>query len=179
MTGSGGGSSTPRLLDSITAASGNTGSAFALRATADKSPAVGTLPCSRGMLRPSFSNSFAPLRTEGAGNAGCALHPRSRVQKCALWRTRAYRAAETLRHPLRNGFTAYSALSPATNSSCHRHRRIKVLRARSSPHRLRRFSASNGRQDHTASPYAKSVIRRSHAREPLTGFIPPCELKRA
>jgi hypothetical protein len=30
----------------------------------------------------------------------------------------------TLRHPLRNGFTAYSALSPATNSFCHRHLRI-------------------------------------------------------
>jgi hypothetical protein len=37
-------------------------------------------------------------------------------------------SAETLRHSLRNGFTAYSALSPATNSFCHRHRRIKVLR---------------------------------------------------
>jgi hypothetical protein len=33
-------------------------------------------------------------------------------------------SAETLRHPPRNGFTAYSVLSPATNSSCHRHRRI-------------------------------------------------------
>src|SRR3954447_22808874 len=28
---------------------------------------------------------------EGAGNAGCALHPRSRVQNCASRRTRAYR----------------------------------------------------------------------------------------
>src|SRR5882762_4668241 len=28
---------------------------------------------------------------EGAGNAGCALHPRSRVQNCAKKRTRAYR----------------------------------------------------------------------------------------
>jgi hypothetical protein len=27
-----------------------------------------------------FANSFAPLRKEGAGNAGCTLHPRSRVQ---------------------------------------------------------------------------------------------------
>ena len=27
-------------------------------------------------------------------------------------RTRAYRAAEAIRHSLRNGFTAYSALSP-------------------------------------------------------------------
>jgi hypothetical protein len=29
-------------------------------------------------------------------------------------RTRAYRAAEALRHPLRNGFTAYIALSPVS-----------------------------------------------------------------
>ena len=40
-------------------------------------------PRSRGMICPSFANSFAPLRTEGAGNAGCALHPRSRVPKNA------------------------------------------------------------------------------------------------
>src|SRR3984893_13040185 len=30
-------------------------------------------------------------KSEGAGNAGCALHPRSRVQSCAKKRTRAYR----------------------------------------------------------------------------------------
>jgi hypothetical protein len=29
------------------------------------------------------------------------------------------------RHSLHNGFTAYAVLSPATNSSCHRHRRIE------------------------------------------------------
>jgi hypothetical protein len=34
-------------------------------------------------------------------------------------------SAEALRHSPRNGFTAYAALSPATNSSCHRHRRIE------------------------------------------------------
>ena len=33
-------------------------------------------------------------------------------------------SAEALRHSLRDGFTAYAVLSPATNSSCHRHRRI-------------------------------------------------------
>ena len=32
-----------------------------------------------------------PLQTEGAGNAGCALHPRSRVQCAQEVRTRAYR----------------------------------------------------------------------------------------
>ena len=36
-------------------------------------------------------------------------------------------SAETLRPSLRNGFTAYAALTSATNSSCHRHRWIKVL----------------------------------------------------
>ena len=53
-----------------------------------------------------------PSKEEGAGNAGCALHPRSRVQKRKRKRTRAYRAAENIRHSLRNGFTAYTALSP-------------------------------------------------------------------
>src|SRR4026208_203142 len=32
-----------------------------------------------------------PSKTEGAGNAGCTLHPRSRVQKHMEKRTRAYR----------------------------------------------------------------------------------------
>ena len=35
-------------------------------------------------------------------------------QELRNWRTRAYRAAETLRHPLRNGFTAYIVLSPVS-----------------------------------------------------------------
>jgi hypothetical protein len=34
----------------------------------------------------------------------CKVHK----EKC----TRAYRAAENIRHPLRNGFTAYDALTP-------------------------------------------------------------------
>jgi hypothetical protein len=38
---------------------------------------------------------------------------------------------EITRHSPRNGFTAYFVLSSATNSSCHRHPRIKVLSARS------------------------------------------------
>src|SRR5438034_11660873 len=39
---------------------------------------------------------------------------------CAMGRevcTRAYRAAEAIRHSLRNGFTAYNALSPVSRSS--------------------------------------------------------------
>src|SRR5437762_3597830 len=68
---------------------------------------------SRDALRPRFAGIFRDLwKSEGAGNAGCALHPRSRVQCARRVRTRAYRAAESIRHSLRNGFTAYSALSP-------------------------------------------------------------------
>jgi len=40
----------------------------------------GTRPQSRGAMRPSFARNFPALQSEGAGNAGCALHPRSRVR---------------------------------------------------------------------------------------------------
>src|SRR5947208_12903947 len=69
----------------------------------------------RGLL-----SNFLTLQSEGAGNAGCALHPRSRVQKCAKMRTRAYRFSGDIRHSLRNGFTAYFALSPVIGLCCHR-----------------------------------------------------------
>ena len=35
-------------------------------------------------------------------------------------RARAYRLSGGTRHPLRNGFTAYAALSPVTGLCCHR-----------------------------------------------------------
>jgi hypothetical protein len=67
-----------------------------------------------------------PSPTKGAGNAGCALHPRSRVQNCAKKRTRAYRfSGGNPAFPAQLVLTAYAVLSPATNSSCHRHRRIE------------------------------------------------------
>jgi hypothetical protein len=40
--------------------------------------------------------------------------------------TRLYRTSRDSLFSLRNGFTAYALLSPATNSSCHRRRRIKL-----------------------------------------------------
>jgi hypothetical protein len=68
--------------------------------------------------------------------------------------------SEALRHSLRNGVTAYATLSPATNSSCHRHRRINGLAkpgwARKN---LSRFDTSNGCQDHAVLPYAAARCR--------------------
>src|SRR5438105_7401831 len=34
-------------------------------------------------VAPESLDRISPLKKEGAGNAGCALHPRSRVQICA------------------------------------------------------------------------------------------------
>jgi hypothetical protein len=55
--------------------------------------------------------------------------------------------------------TAYFVLSPATNSSCHRHRRIKVLSDPVGPTCLRKLDTSNGCQDHTTSPSAACAVR--------------------
>src|SRR5437870_13490942 len=70
----------------------------------------------------------APEKSEGAGNAGCPMHPQPRVRnKTKHTSIVTTGTPESSRHSPRNGFTAYSVLSPATNSSCHRHPRIKGL----------------------------------------------------
>jgi hypothetical protein len=69
---------------------------------------------------------FAPL--EGVGNAGCPLHPRSRVHVVAVERTRVTTSTpESPGIPARNGFTAYFELSPVTGLVCHRRLRTGVL----------------------------------------------------
>ena len=99
-----------------------------------------------------------PSKMEGAGNAGCALHPRSRVQDCAKSAHEHTGSAETLRHSLRNGLRAYAG-SPATNSSCQRRRRIEgISKPGWARNILRRLDTSNGCQDHTFLPYASALF---------------------
>jgi len=111
-------------------------------------------PRCRGATRPSFASVLRHRRNEGAGDlnrgAGDPLRRgRGGDLKRALARPSKKRArgmpgARGTRSPcaaknahgshhrysgtpgicLRNGFTAYALLSPATNSSCHRRRRI-------------------------------------------------------
>jgi hypothetical protein len=57
--------------------------------------------------------------------------------------------------------TVSFVLSPVTNSFCHRHRRIGLVRARSGRLCLRKLDTSNGRQDHTTSPSAKAPFVRA------------------
>src|SRR6202795_2103667 len=54
------------------------------------------------------------------------MHPQPRVRnKTKHTSVVTTVTPEIARHSPRNGFTAYFALSPATNSSCHRHPQIK------------------------------------------------------
>src|SRR6476659_1921412 len=83
---------------------------------------------------------------------------------------------EIARHSPRNGFTAYIVLSPATSSCCHRHPRIKGFVCPVGPTSLREFSTSNGCQNDTVLPYAKSADHPAR-RISLTRFISPCDCR--
>jgi hypothetical protein len=77
---------------------------------------------SRGVVSPELLQIRLRLCEQSAQGMPGARCTRGLVcQKLRIWRTRAYRAAETLRHPLRNGFTAYFVLSPVSGLFCHRH----------------------------------------------------------
>src|ERR1700688_395517 len=60
-----------------------------------------------------------PLKKEGAGNAGCPLHPQPRVQSETSTRVYSPQVHRTVRRFLRNGVTAYSVLSPANRYRIH------------------------------------------------------------
>src|SRR5260221_1343087 len=94
---------------------------------------------------------------------------------CAKGRRNAHEptgSAEAIRHSLRNGFTAYAVLSPATNSSCHRHRRIKdLVEPGWARENLRQLDTSNACQDHTVLPYASApFVLRAVARSRKTAL---------
>jgi hypothetical protein len=99
---------------------------------------------------------------EGVGNAGCPLHPRSRVHVVVIEGTRVTTSTpESPGIPARNGFTAYFALSPVTGLSCHRRSTDMFL---SKPGWADLNSANltpaSGCQDHTTSPYATTSLVR-------------------
>ena len=89
-------------------------------------------------------------------------------------RTRAYRAAENLRHSLRNGLTAYLALTPGY--------RVCLPPSPSGNWHLGPVGPSAPPQDLTPTTEASDphnfAVRfdtaRQHALGPLTEFIPPC-----
>jgi hypothetical protein len=109
-------------------------------------------------------------RAQGMPGARCT---RGLVRNGEWMRARAYRLSGGTRHPLRNGFTAYAVLSSATNSSCHRRRRIQAAsQSRSGSSCHRRLGTSNGCQNHTVLPYAKTSFV-LHACNSLTRLTRP------
>jgi hypothetical protein len=72
---------------------------------------TGANPRSRRAKRPSFAKKFSRLqKIEGAGNAGCSMHPQLRVQKRKNARALT-RSTEITRHSLRNGFNSSSVVA--------------------------------------------------------------------
>ena len=128
---------------------------------------------SRSALRPSFALNFPPSPIRGSRE--CRVRAAPAVSCASLHKECAHEhtgSAEAIRHSLRNGFTAYGALSPATNSSCHRHRRIgDFARPGWARENLRRLDTSNGCQDHTLLPYAATRLRRKRLCRALAPFV--------
>jgi hypothetical protein len=91
-----------------------------------------------------------PQRSEGAGNAGRRPRP---WPPCSEKSTgKEPQVQPIIRHSLRDGFTAYTALSLG-NRAC-------LPPSRASFVRLTRLAPASGCQDHTALPYATvSVVR--------------------
>ena len=144
------------------------------------SPASGrggrhTFAISRRITPELFQKILRPEIQEGAGNAGCLLHPRSRVQ-CA--RESAHTSIQVQREQPGIPCAVVLRLIP-----CSPRRRIRFasvtggLKVLAKPgwisQNLRRLDTSNGCQDHTALPSASAPF--VGARPSLTGLNPPCE----
>ncbi len=118
---------------------------------------IGITSRSRGGIRPSFSRHVALLDEEGAGNAGCTLHPRSRVQFALR---KAHTSIQVQRRqsgiPCANGFTAYTELSLGTGFLAPIASVMRSIIADLTP--------ASGRQDHTALPYANVPFAFRHLR---------------
>jgi hypothetical protein len=130
----------------------------------------------RNILPPGGSRE---CRGRAAPAVSCAIC----AKKCAHEHTGS---AEALRHSLRNGFTAYGALSPATNSFCHRRCRLEAETIRLDRLHHRQLDTSNGCRNHTLLPYAATRLRqqaqpgqapfvlRAVHRSRKTALRPPC-----
>ena len=113
--------------------------------------ALNMTPRSRGAMRPKGCWKCAPLKTEGAGKTGCALHPRSRVQLHKRKRTRAYRFSGSIpAFPARWSYGLYRAL-PGERAFLPPSSLRSLL--------LKNLTPASRRQDHTTSPYASRAVR--------------------
>src|SRR5437899_12675019 len=103
---------------------------------------------SRGADRPRFASWFGPLRNRGRREDRVPAAPAVSRAICAKENAHEHTgSAETLRPSLRNGFTAYSELSPVNGS-------FATVVSGTLPANL---TPAPRRQDHTTSPYAQAT----------------------
>ena len=104
---------------------------------------------SRGAIRPRFEFSLALLkyrgRREDRVRAAPAVSCARCTKRCAHEHTGS---AEASRLSLRDGFTAYSALSLVTGF-------LATIALRALPQNL---TPASGRRNHTSSPYAQAAL---------------------
>ena len=114
---------------------------------------------SRGMICPRFSFR-RPSTVEGAGNAGCALHPRSRVQDA---QRKTHTSIQVQRRQSGIPCAMVLRLMP-----CSPRRRIRLVTVAGGLRLIKpgwadfasaELGTSNGCQDHTVLPYATSAVR--------------------
>src|SRR4051812_38277465 len=109
------GPSTPRLIGSVVHVSGMLdrppSRTMTPECVLDTGMCVRVLAthCARGL-------NFPPSKTRAQGMPDARCTRDLVCELCIESCTRAYRAAENIRHSLRNGFTAYNELSPENGS---------------------------------------------------------------
>ena len=101
----------------------------------------------------------APLEKEGAGNAGCALHPRSRVQKSGETHTSIQGSGEHPTFPAQWFDGLCRALPGDEFVFVTVASRIKASRTRLGRFASAKLGTSNGCRDHTVLPYAATRLR--------------------
>jgi hypothetical protein len=105
---------------------------------------------------PEVFKSHSPRKKEGAGNAGCALHPRSRVQKSVETHTSIQGSGEHPTFPAQWLYGLCRALPGDEFVFASVTGGLKDCPDPVGSTLLRRLDTSNGCRDHTVLPYAAS-----------------------
>src|SRR5437763_12883567 len=123
---------------------------------------------SHGLNSPEFYKFLVlTLEVEGAGNAGCALHPRSRVPKmCIMAHTSIQVSRNTPTSPAQWLYGLYRALPGGAGLLSPSSLRSLLLK---------NLTPASRRQDHTTSPYAlafSSGVKTPDAKASITSRTP-------
>jgi len=139
-----------------------------------------TNPRSRGVMRPGFGK-FAPRKSEGAGDPRGGRRenrvPAAPIAPCAKGRKHTavdHRFTGTPGLPCAIVLTVYAALSPATNSSCHRRRRIEGFAAPGRARKPHGFAVRNIRR----SSARRRSLTRSKTRPAISLRAQRCRVHR-